>query len=191
MLRKDQTSLAALAARLARLEEAVKHPKPSPRATKPRTAKGDGRTEAQLIEILQHLAAKAPKGSHGGGALLLAGTVTAGGRQYTDLRNAGVHATLDQLEQRAAVLAAIASAPRLRLLRRLVAADASRTDLLAELEGSSAGQLYHHLKELSRVGLITQPERGVFRLRPDKVVPLIAVLAAAMILADGGESAGW
>jgi hypothetical protein len=46
---------------------------------------------------------------------------------------------------------------------------------------SSTGQLYHHLKELLAVGLVTQPARSLYELRPRTV---IAVCVALLIAAD-------
>jgi DNA-binding transcriptional ArsR family regulator len=122
------------------------------------------------------------------GRLLLGGVVQAGARRYADVRFAEA---ADALDANAGVLSdllqAVASAPRLVILRRLLAADATRQELLTALEGTSPGQLYHHVRALEAVGLIVQPRRGLFRLRPERVVPLLALLSSAQLLApDGG-----
>jgi ArsR family transcriptional regulator, arsenate/arsenite/antimonite-responsive transcriptional repressor len=117
------------------------------------------------------------------GRLLIGGQVQAGARRYADVRFQEV---ADALRADAGALShllgAIASAPRLTILRRLITADSTRSDLLAALKGTSAGQLYHHVRALESAGLVMQPSRGVFRIRPERVVPLISLLSVARLL---------
>ncbi len=49
---------------------------------------------------------------------------------------------------------------------------------------SSTGQLYHHLKELLAAGLVTQPARSLYALRPQAVVGICTALMLAGDLAS-------
>ncbi|MGI5274306.1 ArsR/SmtB family transcription factor [Nonomuraea sp. CA-218870] len=79
----------------------------------------------------------------------------------------------------AAVLAAAGHPARLHLLQLLVRGPLAVSDLQAELSPASQGQLYHHLKTLGSAGLVEQPERGVYRVPPRAVFPVLALIAAA------------
>jgi DNA-binding transcriptional ArsR family regulator len=81
-----------------------------------------------------------------------------------------------------ATLSALASGPRLRIVAELVAGPVSTGDLAERLDQGSTGQLFHHLKELLAVGVVHQPQRGVYTIRPAHVVPVLAILSAAMDL---------
>ena len=48
---------------------------------------------------------------------------------------------------------------------------------------TTSGQLYHHLRALQGAGLIVQRRRGEYDLSPQAVVPVLAILAAAMNVA--------
>ncbi|MCG5217717.1 winged helix-turn-helix domain-containing protein [Streptosporangium sp. KLBMP 9127] len=81
---------------------------------------------------------------------------------------------LAALERRLALLAALVGGPR------------SRAELQETLGGeSSTGHLYHHLRELQRAGLITQRRRGAFEVVARAVIPLLAILAAALDAGPG------
>ncbi len=87
----------------------------------------------------------------------------------------------------AAVLSALASGPRLRIVAELVRGPVATGDLAERLGQSGAsqgstGQLFHHLKELLAQGIVHQPQRGVYAIRPAHVVPVLAILSAAMDL---------
>ncbi|WP_206185043.1 ArsR/SmtB family transcription factor [Thermoactinospora rubra] len=83
----------------------------------------------------------------------------------------------------AGVLAAAGHPARFRILQLLLAGPKPIADLQAELGLASQGQLYHHLKTLSSAGLVDQPERGVYRVPPKCVVPVLALAAAALDVA--------
>ena len=51
-------------------------------------------------------------------------------------------------------------------------------DEVLERMGTS-GQLYHHLRELEATGWLHSPQRGVYALRPERIVALMAMLTAA------------
>ena len=82
-------------------------------------------------------------------------------------------------------LAAIASPVRIRILRELAAGPLQTQDLQARLDEPSAGQLYHHLRELLATGLVTQPRRSVYELPARAVIPLLTLLACAKDLTAG------
>src|SRR5690606_30225581 len=79
----------------------------------------------------------------------------------------------------AAVLAAAGHPARLRVLQLLVRGPRPIAELQTELSPASQGQLYHHLKTLGAAGLIEQPERGVYRVPPHAIFPVLAMIAAA------------
>ncbi|MFG1945452.1 ArsR/SmtB family transcription factor [Nonomuraea sp. NPDC048826] len=79
----------------------------------------------------------------------------------------------------AAVLAAAGHPARLRILQLLAQGPRAVADLQSELSSASQGQLYHHLKTLGSAGLVEQPERGVYRVTPPAIFPVLAMLAAA------------
>ncbi|MGN9840615.1 ArsR/SmtB family transcription factor [Nonomuraea sp. H19] len=80
----------------------------------------------------------------------------------------------------AAVLAAAGHPARFEILQLLVVGPKPVADLQAELALASPGQLYHHLKTLASAGLVEQPERGVYRVPPHVIFPVLALAAAAI-----------
>jgi ArsR family transcriptional regulator len=79
----------------------------------------------------------------------------------------------------AAVLAAAGHPARFEILRLLVTGPMPIADLQAKLALASPGQLYHHLKTLAAAGLVEQPQRGVYRVPPSAIFPVLALAAAA------------
>lgn len=178
--------LDALEVRLSAVEQRT--PKKNTPVNQTATEPGAESPELVVLSLLEQKG-RAPVAAFGvSGRLLVGGQVQAGARRYADVRFADVAESLradaDTLTQ---LLGAIASAPRLTILRRLISSDATRSDLLGELRGTSPGQLYHHVRALETAGLLVQPSRGVFRIRPERVVPLISLLSVARLLtADRG-----
>ncbi len=77
------------------------------------------------------------------------------------------------------VLAALGHPVRLRLLRAIVHGRRTKADL-EQLEGlGTTGQLYHHLKTLEAAGWVRVLERGTYGVPGERVIPLLAILAAA------------
>jgi DNA-binding transcriptional ArsR family regulator len=76
-------------------------------------------------------------------------------------------------------LAALGSPVRLRLLQALLQGVSAVSDLAARPGMGTSGQLYHHLRELEAAGWLHSPQRGSYALRPERVIPLMALLAAA------------
>lgn len=92
----------------------------------------------------------------------------------------------------AQILAALGSPIRLQLLQALLDGMRSSQQLQEALGVASPGQLYHHLKELLAAGVIEQRGRSAYQIAPRKIVPLLAILAAAVDLGaapTGGEPA--
>jgi DNA-binding HxlR family transcriptional regulator len=82
-------------------------------------------------------------------------------------------------------LAAIASPVRLRILRELAGGPLQTHELQARLDEPSAGQLYHHLRELLATGLVNQPRRSVYEVPDRAVIPILTLIACAGDLAAG------
>jgi DNA-binding transcriptional ArsR family regulator len=80
-------------------------------------------------------------------------------------------------------LAAIASPVRLRILRELATGPLQTHELQERLGAPSAGQLYHHLRELLATGLVNQPRRSVYEVPDRAAIPLLALIACASDLA--------
>jgi DNA-binding transcriptional ArsR family regulator len=99
-----------------------------------------------------------------------------------------VHRVGDLLALDEAVLArqltALASPVRIRILRELSAGALQTAELQARLDEPSAGQLYHHLRELLAAGIVTQPRRSVYAVPDRAVIPLLTLLACAHDLAS-------
>lgn len=97
--------------------------------------------------------------------------------------------TTAPLESPARVLAALAHPSRLRIVTELVGGETTTAELVARLGFTTTGQLFHHLKELLAVGVVHQPRRGAYALRPQHVVALLAVISAAIDLSPPAEGA--
>lgn len=102
------------------------------------------------------------------------------GRDWADVRDqAGVGV--------AQLFAALGNPLRVRIVSELLGGQRTTGELVDRLEQPSAGQLFHHLKELLGAGVIHQPVRGTYALRPQHVVPLLGVLTAAVDVATAGD----
>jgi len=86
-------------------------------------------------------------------------------------------------EGTASVLSALASGPRLRMVAELARGPLATSDLAERLDQPSTGQLFHHLKELLAAGVVFQPQRGVYTIRKQHLIPVLAILSAASDLA--------
>ena len=76
-------------------------------------------------------------------------------------------------------LAALGHPTRLQLAQLLLQGIGAVAELAAQPGMGTSGQLYHHLRELESAGWVHSPQRGSYALRPERVVALMAVLAAA------------
>jgi len=113
------------------------------------------------------------------GGVVLAGAVDLPDGAHVDWQRGTTTADLlDGPCTAAERLAALAHPLRIELLRQVllgVRSTAALTDL--EAVGTS-GQLYHHLRPLLAAGWLRQAARGRYEVPADRVVPLLAVLAA-------------
>ncbi len=88
----------------------------------------------------------------------------------------------------ARVFGALGNAVRLRIVAALLAGPATTAELTERLDQPSAGQLFHHLKELLAAGVIHQPVRATYAIRRQDVIPVLAMLAAGADLAAASGS---
>jgi DNA-binding transcriptional ArsR family regulator len=82
----------------------------------------------------------------------------------------------------AAVFSALASPLRVQIVTVLADGALTTHELTQRLAQPTAGQLFHHIKELLACGVIHQPERGTYAIRHQHVVPLLAALSSALDL---------
>jgi DNA-binding transcriptional ArsR family regulator len=173
--------LAALERRMDRLEQ-----------QQARAAAGTQAPPASAaLELVRHFRDLAAEGGTTG-TVAYGGAALAGGHEYLW---AGEHQVDDLMAAdwtaAAAIVESIGSPARLALLAALVGGSRSRAELQEALGGeSSTGHLYHHLRELQRAGLIRQRRRGAYEVAARAVIPLLAILAAALDLGPGFAAAG-
>nr|WP_258037291.1 winged helix-turn-helix domain-containing protein [Streptomyces sp. SM14] len=117
------------------------------------------------------------------GGVMIAGSV--GGSDPTVGRTEWqyVTTTATLLETDWATLADAVSAlgqpVRLRLIKALLEGRSTVAELV-ELDGlGTTGQIYHHLRQLVAAGWLQGAGRGRYQVPPTRLVPLLAVLAAA------------
>jgi biotin operon repressor len=82
----------------------------------------------------------------------------------------------------AKVFTGLASPARIVLLRALLNGSLSSQQLRRELDDASAGQLYHHLKELQAAGLVIQQGRSLYALPQGSQIALCFAIIAAVDL---------
>lgn len=82
----------------------------------------------------------------------------------------------------AQLFAALSSPHRVIILRTLCEGPRTSQQLQELLGMGSAGQLYHHLKELLAAGLLIQRGRSAYTLEPTKVIPVCMALMMAFFL---------
>ena len=90
----------------------------------------------------------------------------------------------------ARVLAALASPIRIRIVEALMSGPAGTGEIAARVDTGTSGQLFHHLKELLAIGIVHQPQRGVYELRPQHALPFLAIASASIDLATSHERSG-
>lgn len=76
-------------------------------------------------------------------------------------------------------LAALGHPVRLNLIRELLMGLTSTSDIQSQEGFGTTGQLYHHLRQLVATGWVRATERGHYEIVPERVIPLLAILAAA------------
>lgn len=76
-------------------------------------------------------------------------------------------------------LAALGHPVRLLLLHAILHGTRTAAEL-SSLDGvGTTGQIYHHLRQLSAAGWLRSTSRGQYGVPPERVVPLLTVLAAS------------
>lgn len=90
-------------------------------------------------------------------------------------------------ESIARTFSALASPVRVRIIGALVDGPATTAVLAERIDAGTSGQLFHHLKDLLAAGLVHQPQRGVYTLRAQHILPILAALSAAIDLAPASE----
>lgn len=117
------------------------------------------------------------------GAVIYAGAARIAEAQYSWQMERPVPGLLQLLEGEPEMLshtfAALGSPVRLMLLRELLQGPKTGQQIQEATGISSAGQLYHHLKELLAAGLIEQKSRNLYLLPPRNMIPFLVLLAAA------------
>ena len=88
----------------------------------------------------------------------------------------------------AQLFAALSSPHRVIILRTLCEGPRTSQQLQELLGMGSAGQLYHHLKELLTAGLILQRGRSAYTIEPAKVIPVCLALMMAFCLTMPDQS---
>jgi hypothetical protein len=88
----------------------------------------------------------------------------------------------------AQLFAALSSPHRVIILRTLCEGPRTSQQLQELLGMGSAGQLYHHLKELLATGLILQRGRSAYTIEPTKVIPVCIALMMAFCLTTPDQS---
>jgi DNA-binding transcriptional ArsR family regulator len=119
------------------------------------------------------------------GVLSYAGAIQLTGRPFQFQQRLPAQTLFEAApEQLAQIFAALSSPHRVIILRTLCERACTAQQLQEVLGMGSAGQLYHHLKELVAAGLITQRERSsAYTIEPTKVIPICAALMVAFSLA--------
>ncbi|MFW6033902.1 MAG: ArsR/SmtB family transcription factor [bacterium] len=80
---------------------------------------------------------------------------------------------------RAATLGALGHPVRLLLVGLILTGTRTVTELQRNPALGTTGQLYHHLRQLVSAGWLRAAGRGRYAVPPEKVIPLLVVLAAA------------
>lgn len=89
----------------------------------------------------------------------------------------------------AQVFGALASPVRIQLVLALLDGQKTSQELRDVLDDASAGQLYHHLRELLAAGLVVQPARSLYAIPFSKVVATcVAVVAALDLMATSHQA---
>ena len=119
------------------------------------------------------------------GQVSYSGTVTLHGRVVWDIALGAQNVLKLPNTRSSGILAGLGHPTRAALTRRLLSGPATTAELQQVVDGSSTGQLYHHLRTLTACGLAEQDGRGQYRVPSTAVVPaLVLLLAAADIAGD-------
>lgn len=117
----------------------------------------------------------------GSGMVLFTGSVTLPGGEHAEWQQGYETDELltDDWSQAAGAMAALGHPIRLLLLREILHGARTVAELGAHERLGTTGQLYHHLRQLVAAGWLRTTARGQYAVPPERVVPLLVVLAAA------------
>jgi len=115
------------------------------------------------------------------GAVLFAGTAnTPAGERYEYQYGLETGHLLDvDWAPFAESLAALGNPVRLSILRAVLGGTETVAALAEELGAGTAGQIYHHVNQLSAQGWLAAHARSRYRVPAPRVIPLLAILTAA------------
>ncbi len=115
------------------------------------------------------------------GAVLYTGSVVLpSGAQYVWQRQRSTRELLEgNWRDLSETIAALAHPMRLEILKHAIGQDRSTQDFMALPEMGTTGQLFHHIKALQDAGWLRSLQRGLYSVPGERVVPLLAILAAA------------
>lgn len=143
---------------------------------------GPGRAWPGALWALDGLRVRLPP--EGAGAVLFTGFVALPTGEHYEWQHGArvedlVPAEFDQdWTESAACLAALGHPVRLQLLHAILHGTRTASEL-TELGGvGTSGQIYHHLRQLTAAGWLRASSRGRYTVPPERVVPLLTVLAA-------------
>ena len=161
---------AALSVRLGRLEGAA----PAAPAAPPAPGPAPDSAEDPLW-LLRGIEARHPAP----GAVYFAGSVAvAEGPVRWQLGRPTEELLESDWSEHAAALAALASPVRLTILQAFLGGATSAAELSAAEGLGTTGQLYHHLNQLVAQGWLRARGRGHYAIPAERVVPLLAIVAA-------------
>lgn len=114
------------------------------------------------------------------GAVLFTGAVDLPSGEHYEWQEGRLAADLlgTDWTRAADALGAIAHPVRLLLLREIVHGARTTAELRDNEALGTTGQLYHHLRRLAAAGWLRATARGEYAVPGDRVVPLLAILAA-------------
>lgn len=164
-----------LTARLERLERRLELSPEEP--AEPPDATAEGSTGPDAFWALAALRSRVA----GNGGVLFTGAVTVPTGEHAEWQ---LGRTTDELldsdwTEVADTVTALGHPIRLMLLQAVLAGSRTVTEL-AETEGlGTTGQLYHHLRPLVTAGWLRTRGRGRYEVPATRVVPLLAIIAAA------------
>ncbi|RAY13897.1 ArsR family transcriptional regulator [Actinomadura craniellae] len=160
----------SVAARLAALEARVAALEAAPPAV-------PAVPEAEVFWALEGLKERTPTP----GAVLFTGAVTLPTGERAEWQQGHGLAELleDDWSQAASTLTALGHPVRLLLLREVLHGTGTAAELAEHERLGTTGQLYHHLRQLVAAGWLRTTARGRYAVPTERVVPLLAMLAAA------------
>lgn len=170
-----ESTVAALVQRVDRLETQLNTPLPV-----------DSQEPLWAVQALRR------RGDDAAGRIVFAGVVgVAGGGEYIWQQEHHAEALANaDWDEVAPVLAALGHPIRLTLLRAVHQGIRTIKELV-DLPGvGTSGQAYHHLRDLQGAGWVRQERRNHYTIPPDRVVPLLVVLAAGGLGRHPAHGAG-